>query len=97
MHGFPRLIVSDRDRVLVSQFWQELFKLSGTSLKLSSGYHPQTDGQIEVVNRSLETYLRCFAGTHPKQWPRWIPWAEFWFNTTYHGSTKMTPFRALYG
>ena len=77
LHGFPKTIVSDRDLIFVSQFLQELFKLFGTSLKLSSGYYLQIDGQTEVVNRYLETYIRCFSGAHPKQWPRWIPWVEF--------------------
>ena len=66
-------------------------------MKYSTAYHPQTDGQTEVVNRSLETYLRCFVGPKPKQWVDWLSWAEFWFNTTFNISTGMTPFKALYG
>lgn len=77
LNGFPNSIVPDKDRVFLSSFWSELFKQAGTKLKYSSAYHPQSDGQTEVVNRCVETYLRCLTGLKPKQWPRWLTWTKY--------------------
>jgi transposase InsO family protein len=57
IHGLPQAIVSDRDRIFTSTLWQELFKLAQTELRMSSSYHPQSDGQTERVNQCLEAYV----------------------------------------
>ena len=62
VHGVPRVIVSDRDTRFTSNFWKEICKNMGTSLAMSSGYHPQTDGQTERANRSIEEMLRAYVG-----------------------------------
>ncbi|TYK03666.1 general transcription factor 3C polypeptide 3 isoform X1 [Cucumis melo var. makuwa] len=92
-----RFTVSDRDKVFVSNFWNELFKLASTKLHRSSAYHLQTNGQTEVVNRGVEAYLRCYCGERPKEWTNWLHWAEYWYNTTYNSSIDITPFQAVYG
>jgi hypothetical protein len=97
LHGMPHSIVSDRDPTFTNNFWQELFKLQGTQLHLSTTYHPQTDGQTEVVNKCLETYLRCFSSERKNQWAQWLPLVEWWYNTSYHTTTCMTPFEVVYG
>jgi hypothetical protein len=97
LHSMPHSIVYDRDPTFTSNFWQELFKLHGTQLHLNTNYHPQTDGQMEVVNNCLETYLRCFASEKQHQWAQWLPLAEWWYNTSYHTTTRMTPFEVVYG
>lgn len=97
LHGIPTSIVSDRDKVFLSTFWQTLFQFQGTQLCMSSSYHPQSDGQTKVVNRVLEQYLHCFAGDQPRTWFDWVPWAKFSYNTFVHSSTKVTSFEVVYG
>jgi len=97
LHGMPQTIVSDRDPLFTSSFWRELFHLQGISLAFSSAYHPQSDGQTESLNKCLETYLRCYSGSKPKDWSRWLALAEWWYNTNHHSSTGLTPFEAVYG
>jgi hypothetical protein len=96
LHGIPKSIVCDRDMIFTSAFWTELFKLLKTDLKLSTAYHTQTDGQTERVNQCLEIFLHCSIQATPKQWTKWFPLAELWYNTSFHSSLKCSPYKAMY-
>ncbi|XP_019183647.1 PREDICTED: uncharacterized protein LOC109178468 [Ipomoea nil] len=97
LHGVPETMVSDRDNTFTCAFWNELFRLNGSTLAFSTAYHPQSDGQTEVTNRTIEMYLRCFVGDKPRQWVEWFPWAEYCYNTSYHTSIRTTLFHVVYG
>lgn len=77
LHGMPCSIVSDIDTIFISHFWKGFSHLRGTHFCHSSTYHPQSDRQTEVVNRSLELHLRCFIADKPSSWSSLLHWAEW--------------------
>lgn len=97
LHGVPLTIVSDRDKIFTSAVWKNVMQTAGTKLLYATAYHPQTDGQTERVNQCLEMYLRTAIHDIPRQWRRWLPVAEFWYNSSFHASLNCSPFKALYG
>ncbi|KAL4573498.1 hypothetical protein LXL04_020306 [Taraxacum kok-saghyz] len=97
LHGLPTSIVSDRDTRFLSHFWCTLWHLVGTRLDFSSAYHPQTDSQTEVVNRSLGNRLRCIVGEAIKTWDLKLCQAEFAHNHATNRSTGFSPFHVVYG
>jgi transposase InsO family protein len=96
-HGIPKTIISDRGSIFVAHFWKQLHECLGTHLIRSSGYHPQTDGQIERINLIIEDILCACVLTDGPKWDRHLPLAEFSYNNSYQESIKMSPFVALYG
>jgi hypothetical protein len=96
LHGLPKTIVTDKDNRFMSTFWKELFRLVGTTLTPSTSYHPQTDGQIEIVNKWVEGYLLNYVSGQQKAWVKWLHLGEYCYNTTYHMFIGMSPFNALY-
>ena len=96
-HGLPSDIISDRGSIFTSTFWSELMKLLNVKLNLSTPYHPQTDGQTERVNQSLELYLRLYCDYFQNDWSKLLTLAEFSYNNISHSSTKFSPFFANYG
>ncbi|TYK01597.1 reverse transcriptase [Cucumis melo var. makuwa] len=95
--GVPTSIVSDRDGRFIGSFWTELFSFLGTSLNISSSYHPQTDGQTERFNCMLEEYLRHFVNARQKNWVQLLDVAQFCFNAQTSSSTGRSPFEIVSG
>ncbi|XP_057858312.1 uncharacterized protein LOC131067364 [Cryptomeria japonica] len=71
--------------------------MSGTVLTPNTSYHPQIDGQMEVVNKWLEGYLRNYVSEQQRAWVKWLHIGEYYYNFSFHMSIKMSPFLALYG
>jgi hypothetical protein len=97
VHGWPKDVVSDRGPQFISAFWSDFCDLMKISPKLSTSYHPETDGQTERVNQILEQYLRCYVNYYQNDWNNYLPLAEFAYNNAFHCSTKVSPFFANYG
>jgi len=96
-HGTPTDIVSDRDSRFTSEVWQEFLKILGIRPRMSTAFHPQTDGQTERVNQTIETYLRAFVGHEQDDWARLTPMAEFAYNNSVTMGNGISPFYANYG
>ena len=97
LHEIPNNIVSDRDAKFASKFWQSLFQAVGTQLSISLAYHPETDGQTERLNQVIEDMLRAYCNQEPRQWVNFLPLVEFAYNSSFHRSLGMSPFKAMYG
>jgi hypothetical protein len=97
LHGVPNTVVSDRDAKFLSYFWRTLWFKLWTKLLFFTTYHPQTDGQTEVVNHTLSTMLQAVLKTNLKLWEECLPHIEFVYNRSVHSTTKVSPFRVVYG
>jgi hypothetical protein len=97
VHGWPAEWITDRDTKFASKFWQALMTRLGTKSKLSTAYHPQTDGQTERLNQIVEQYLRTFVNFQQDDWVMLLPVAQLAYNTAPTETTKVTPFFANFG
>ncbi len=91
-HGLPDSIVSDWGSVFTSKFWSSLRYFLGIKRRLSTAFHPQTDGQTERQNSTMEAYLRAFVNFEQDDWARLLPMAEFAYNNAKNASTSHIPF-----
>ena len=87
----------DRGPQFAAGMTKELNKMLGIETKLSTAYHPETDGQIERTNQELEQYLRMYVNHRQNNWAEWLATAEFVFNNKVYTATKMSPFQVNYG
>ena len=95
-HGPPGAIVSDRGPQFVAEVFAEILLRIGVQQRLSTAFHPQTDGQTERNNSTIEQYLRMFCNYEQNDWVRLLPIAEFVYNRTKHASTGKAPFELIY-
>ena len=95
-HGLPADIVSDRTSRFTSAVWKEFLRLSDIRSHMSTVFHPQTDGQTERLNQTIETYLRAFVSKEQEDWVRLLPMAEFGYNNSTTAGNGMSPFYANY-
>uniref|UniRef100_A0A3P9LR62 Integrase catalytic domain-containing protein n=2 Tax=Oryzias latipes TaxID=8090 RepID=A0A3P9LR62_ORYLA len=96
-HGIPKDIVSDRGPQFVSQVWRSFCSALGATVSLTSGYHPQSNGQAERANQELEAALRCLAAQNPSSWSKFLVWIEYAHNNHPSSATGMSPFEASLG
>jgi hypothetical protein len=96
-HGLPDEIISDRDKLFTSKFWKSLMAQLGANHKLSTAFHPQTDGQTERLNQTLEQYLRSYVNEQQTNWVELLPLAQFAYNSAKSESTQTSPFFANHG
>lgn len=96
-HRMPRELISDRDKLFTSHFWQALTARLGVRHRLSTAFHPQTDGQTERTNQTLEQDLRFYVNYPQNDWVQLLPLAQFAYNSAFNESTKKTPMYANYG
>src|SRR5712672_1848800 len=96
-YGLPKKVISNQDPRFASNFSRELCDLLKIKQNISSAYHPQTDGQSERTNQSLEQYLRLYCGSQQKEWAFWLPLAQYTRNSWPNASTKKSPFELILG
>ncbi|CDJ62042.1 Similar to Transposon MAGGYgagandpolgenehomologues, related [Eimeria necatrix] len=95
-HGFSEKLISDRDPPFQADLWQQLCHRFNKRA-MSSSYHPQSDGQTERVNRTLEQKLRTYFQPDEREWERLLPALELAYNTTSHSSTELSSFEVMIG
>jgi hypothetical protein len=95
--GIPQSIISDQDSRFLSTFWSSLWLMLDTKLTKSTTFHPQTDGQTEVVNQMIVHILHMYNSKHPRTWDESLPYVQHSYNRALHSSTSHNPFQVGLG
>lgn len=96
-NGLPLSIVSDCDKLFLSQFWKALYARTGVKLKLSTAYHPEMDGASKRTNKTIIQVLRFHVTQNQKGWVHTLPQVQFDLMNTVNWSTGFTPFQLHLG
>ena len=97
LYGVPEHIITDRGSTFTSRFWTRVCTHMSIDHRLSTSFHPQTDGQTERQNQTMEQYLRAYSNYEQNDWVDLLPLAQFTYNNTVHATTRLSPFMAMYG
>ena len=96
-HGFPKVLISDRDGHFCNHFWYALCKNLGSKMDFTYAFHPKSNGQIEATNSTILDLLRCYTIENQSNWDQHLPLLQFAYNNTPHSATNKAPFEIVYG
>lgn len=97
LHGIPTEVLSDRGPHFISQVWKQFCRALNAKFSLTSGHHPQSNGQAECMNQELESILRCLTSTNPSDWSKFLPWVEYTHNSHVSTATGLSLFEVTLG
>lgn len=95
--GIPEDIISDRGPQFISRVWKAFMEKLGITVSLTSGFHPQSNGQVKRLNQEIGRYLKTYCVNNQNDWAKYVPWVEYAQNSLKHSATNLTPFQCVLG
>lgn len=96
-YGLPVDIISDRGPQFISKVWRSFMEKLGITVRITQGYHPQANNQVDRQNQEIGRFLRTFCSQNQSDWSRYVPWVEYTQNSLRHSATNLTPFQCVLG